>query len=78
MDLKPWADTEYLNPGYLLRSLDRLPKRGDRPDWQHSQDYLYESEAIPRIDLTDPLFSYGYQTTPLVRATARREENEPV
>lgn len=78
MELKPWADTDYLNPGYLLRSLDRLPKRGDRPDWQHSQDYLYESEAIPLVDLTDPLFSYGYQTTPPIRATARREENAPV
>lgn len=60
MALKPWADTDYLNPGYLLRSLDRLPRSGDRPEWQHSQDYLYESKAIPAIDLDDPVFSYGY------------------
>ncbi len=60
MELKPWADTDYLNPGYLLRSLDRLPRSGDQPEWQHSQDYLYESKAIPAIDLDDPVFSYGY------------------
>ena len=60
MPLRPWVDTDYLNPGYLLRSLDRLPRSGDRPEWQHSQDYLYESEAIPAIDLDDPIFSYSY------------------
>lgn len=61
MELKPWVDTDYLNPGYLLRSLDRLPRRGDTPEWQHSQDYFYESEAIPAIDLTDPVFAYNYR-----------------
>lgn len=60
MPLQPWVDTEYLNPGYLLRSLDRLPRSGDKPEWQHSQDYLYESKAIPAIDLDDPIFSYNY------------------
>ena len=44
----------------LLRSLDRLPRRGDTPEWQHSQDYFYESEAIPAIDLTDPVFAYSH------------------
>jgi len=60
MELKPWVDTDYLNPGYLLRSLDRLPRRGNTPEWQHSQDYFYESEAIPAIDLADPVFAYSY------------------
>lgn len=71
MELSPWADTEYLNPGYLLRSLERLPRRGDKPEWQHSQDYLYESKAIPQIDLTDPLFSYSYERAP--NAAANQE-----
>ena len=42
-----------------LRSLHRLPRRGDKPEWQHSQDYLYERKALPSVDLTDPLFSYA-------------------
>lgn len=60
MALQPWVDTENLNAGYLLRSLHRLPRRGDKPEWQHSQDYLYESKALPGIDLNDPIFSYTY------------------
>lgn len=60
MPVQPWVDTEDLNPGYLLRALHRMPKRGDKPEWQHSQDYLYERDVLPTIDLTDPIFSYGY------------------
>lgn len=60
MALHPWVDTEDLNAGYMLRSLHLLPRRGDKPEWQHSQDYLYESRTLPAIDLNDPVFSYGY------------------
>ena len=60
MSLKPWVDTETLNPGYLLRSLHRLPRRGDKPEWQHSQDYEYEKQVLPTVDFTDSIFSYHY------------------
>ena len=30
-----------------------LPKRGDKPEWQHSQDYWAEKDEIPAIDLDD-------------------------
>jgi cation diffusion facilitator CzcD-associated flavoprotein CzcO len=59
MELHPWVDTEDMNAGYMLRSLHRLPKRGEKPEWQHSQDYLYESKALPEADLSDPIFSYS-------------------
>jgi hypothetical protein len=38
MKLLPWMDPENFNPGYLMRGMHLLPKRGDKPDWQHSQD----------------------------------------
>lgn len=60
MTLSPWVDTDTLNPGYLLRSLDRLPKRGDKPEWQHSQDYQYEKRVLPTVDFSDTIFSYNY------------------
>jgi hypothetical protein len=41
-----------------LRGLDRLPRRGGKPEWQHSQDYLYEREVLPSVDFSDPRFSY--------------------
>lgn len=58
MALKPWVDTENFNPGYLMRALDLLPRRGDKPEWQHSQDYELDSEQFPAIDLADPVFVY--------------------
>ena len=58
MPLLPWMDPENFNPGYLMRSMDLLPKRGDKPEWQHTQDYWAEKEQIPEIDLEDGVFDY--------------------
>lgn len=58
MRLMPWIDTEDFNPGYMLRGLDLLPKRGDKAEWQHSQDYWREKDTVPAIDLDDPVFVY--------------------
>jgi cation diffusion facilitator CzcD-associated flavoprotein CzcO len=58
MPLLPWIDTENFNPGYLVRSLHLLPKRGTKVEWQHSQDYWREKDEIPAIDLDDAAFVY--------------------
>ncbi len=31
MPLLPWIDPENFNPGYLMRGMHLLPKRGDTP-----------------------------------------------
>jgi cation diffusion facilitator CzcD-associated flavoprotein CzcO len=59
MPLLPWIDPENFNPGYLMRGMHLLPKRGDKPEWQHTQDYWAEKDALPGIDLDDPAFLYG-------------------
>ncbi len=59
MKLLPWIDAENFNPGYLMRGMHLLPKRGDKPEWQHTQDYWNEKDEFPRIDLRDPVFVYG-------------------
>ena len=59
MPLLPWIDPENFNPGYLMRHMHRLPKRGDKPEWQHTQDYWTEKDAFPAIDLDEPIFVYG-------------------
>jgi cation diffusion facilitator CzcD-associated flavoprotein CzcO len=33
MVLLPWIDPENFNPGYLMRGMHLLPKRGDKPEW---------------------------------------------
>jgi cation diffusion facilitator CzcD-associated flavoprotein CzcO len=58
MRLLPWIDPENFNPGYLMRGMHLLPKRGDKPEWQHTQDYWSEKDEFPAIDLDDPLFVY--------------------
>jgi len=59
MPLLPWIDTENFNPGYVLRGMHLLPKRGDKPEWQHSQDYWSEKDQFPAIDLDDTAFVYA-------------------
>ena len=59
MPILPWIDPENFNPGYIMRNMDLLPKRGDKPEWQHSQDYWTEKDEIPKTDLDDGAFVYG-------------------
>ena len=47
MPLLPWIDPENFNPGYLMRGMHLLPKRGDKPEWQHTQDYWAEKDEFP-------------------------------
>jgi cation diffusion facilitator CzcD-associated flavoprotein CzcO len=48
-----WIDPDNFNPNYLMRSLHLLPKRLDKPEWQHTQDYWWEKDALPAVDLDD-------------------------
>ena len=59
MPLGDWIDPENFNPGYLMRAMHLLPKRGTKPEWQHTQDYWAERTALPAIDLDGAEFRYG-------------------
>ncbi|SDN65644.1 NAD(P)/FAD-dependent oxidoreductase [Afipia sp. GAS231] len=59
MPLLPWIDPENFNPGYMMRGMHLMPKRGDKPEWQHNQDYWAEKDEFPNIDLKDKTFVYG-------------------
>jgi cation diffusion facilitator CzcD-associated flavoprotein CzcO len=58
MPLLPWMDPENFNPGYLMRDMHLLPKRGDKPEWQHTQDYWTDKDEIAGINLDDGAFAY--------------------
>jgi cation diffusion facilitator CzcD-associated flavoprotein CzcO len=66
----PWIDPENFNPGYLMRDLDKMPRRLDAPEWRHTQDYWAERNQLPQIDLDGPEFVYGGK----VAAKAREPE----
>jgi cation diffusion facilitator CzcD-associated flavoprotein CzcO len=59
MPLLPWIDPENFNPGYIMRAMHLLPRRGDKPEWQHNQDYWSEKDQIPATDLRDAAFVYA-------------------
>jgi hypothetical protein len=42
----------------MMRGMHLLPKRGDKPEWQHNQDYWAEKDEFPNIDLKDKAFAY--------------------
>ena len=51
-----WIDQENFNRGD--RGMHLLPKRGDKPEWQHTQDYWSEKDEFPAADLEDGAFLY--------------------
>ncbi len=58
MTLGPWVDPENFNPGYLTRSLDLLPKQGDRDPWRLLHEYSEEKDILPSADLDDGALVY--------------------
>lgn len=63
MELHPWIEADNFNPGYLMRGLDQLPRRGDKPEWRHNQDYWAERDEIPVIDCAGTEFVYDGERT---------------
>ena len=41
-----------------LRSQHLMPKRGSKPEWQHSQDYDMEKDVLPTVDLDESCLAY--------------------
>jgi cation diffusion facilitator CzcD-associated flavoprotein CzcO len=69
MPLDDWIEADNFNPGYLMRGIKKLPKRGDKPEWRHNQDYWAERVEIPQIDLDGSEFLYDG-----IRAVQRESE----
>jgi len=59
MPILPWIDSDNFNPGYIMRGLHMMPKRGDKPEWQHNQDYWREKDELPKMDLDGAEFVYA-------------------
>ncbi|PKB19160.1 cation diffusion facilitator CzcD-associated flavoprotein CzcO [Novosphingobium kunmingense] len=54
----PWIEAENFNPNYLMRDIDKMPRRGDKPEWRHNQDYWAEKNEFPAIDIDGDEFLY--------------------
>lgn len=53
MQIGLWMDPENFNPNYLMRSQHLMPKRGNKPEWMHNQDYWAEKDLLPAANLDD-------------------------
>ncbi|MEM9744215.1 MAG: NAD(P)/FAD-dependent oxidoreductase [Pseudomonadota bacterium] len=53
MARKDWVEADNFNPGYLRRSMHKMPKQGDREPWIHKQDYWVEKDELPKISFDD-------------------------
>ncbi len=58
MRLRPWADPDNFNPGYVMRSQHLLFKQGDHAPWIHLLEHEQEREILPRVDLDDGTLVY--------------------
>ena len=59
MPVRPWADPENFNPGYVLRSMHLMFKQGDREPWTHLLEYAQERTTLPAVDLDDTSLQYS-------------------
>jgi monooxygenase len=59
MPLRPWADPENFNPGYVMRSMHLMFKQGDREPWTHLLEYAQERTTLPAADLDDKSLQYS-------------------
>ncbi len=58
MPILPWGSPEDFNPGYLMRGMNVMPKRGAKPEWQLNQDYWSEKDHFAAINYNDSAFVY--------------------
>jgi monooxygenase len=58
MPLRPWADPDNFNPGYVMRSQHILFGQGDREPWTHLLEHEQEREILPAADLDDGTLVY--------------------
>lgn len=58
MPIHDWLDADTFNPGYLMRGYKAMPRRGDKPEWQHNQNYWAERDEIPNTDFSGSEFVY--------------------
>ena len=58
-DARPWIAAEDFSPGYLHKSIHKMPKQGSDLPWINLTDYYVEREVLPTIDLKDGALLFG-------------------
>lgn len=53
MEVRPWIDPEDFNAGYVMRSLDMMPRQGDKQPWMMTQDFYKDRVDLPAANFDD-------------------------
>ncbi|MBL8893105.1 MAG: NAD(P)/FAD-dependent oxidoreductase [Rhizobiales bacterium] len=59
MMIGPWVEPDNFNPNYIARGAHLLPKRGSKPEWQHSHDYWVDKDRLPSLSPDDTVLFYS-------------------
>jgi len=59
MALITWVDPANFNPGYMMRTMHRMPKQGDREPWTWGLEYQEEKAVLAGVDLEDGTLEYS-------------------
>lgn len=59
MPIGSWVEPDNFNPNYIMRGAHLLPRRGSKPEWQHSHDYWIDKDRLPAIALDDPALIFS-------------------
>lgn len=57
-DLRDWVEPDNFNPGYLTRSMHKMPRQGPEAPWRLEHDYLVEQRTLAAADLDDGSLQY--------------------
>ena len=58
MPLRPWANPDDFNAGYVMRTQHLLYKQGDHEPWLHLREHQEERDTLPKADLDDGTLVY--------------------
>jgi hypothetical protein len=50
MKASPWLD---FSSGYVLRSIDQLPKQGEKAPWRQNQNYFTDINELRKAPIED-------------------------
>lgn len=59
MAVRPWIDPEDFNAGYVMRSLDMMPRQGDKQPWVMTQDFYKDRVDLPAADFDDGTLEFA-------------------
>ena len=51
MTLRPWI--EDFSAGYMQRTMDLMPKQGEKDPWRNTQNYALDKKIIRKAPLED-------------------------